>query len=65
MFLFIFEDGSIKTTEKVSIEDMKSCDDGILDIIDVSGDVPLQYYGGELNRRFSYEQVSRKSNIAT
>ena len=47
MYLFIFEDGSIKKGSIVEDGDTAAADDGILDIIDISGAEPLQYHDGE------------------
>ena len=47
MYLYIFEDGEVKKATTISKEDKESCDMGILDIIDISGDEPKQYYEGE------------------
>jgi hypothetical protein len=35
MYILIFEDGSIGKTEKISESEIESCNDGILDIIDI------------------------------
>ena len=47
MYLVIFEDGSIKRTDTISPEDYISVDDGYLQIIDIVGDIPMEYYKGE------------------
>ena len=47
MYLVIFEDGTVKLTHNISKEDYASVDDGYLQIIDIVGDVPLEYYKGE------------------
>ena len=33
MYLFIFEDGSMRVGNTITDEDRQSCDDGILDIV--------------------------------
>lgn len=47
MFLFIFEDGLIKKATVICDGDKSCADDGIIDLIDISGDEPKQYYDGE------------------
>ena len=49
MYLLIFEDGSLGTVATITDDLIASADDGILDIVDISGDLPLQYFGGEWN----------------
>jgi len=44
MYLFIFEDGEVKKYDKVCQGDFDEADAGILDVIDVSADEPLQYH---------------------
>lgn len=46
-YIVIFEDGVIKQTDKVCEEDLRSCDDALLDLIDISGEEPLMYVEGE------------------
>lgn len=46
MYLFIFEDGEVKKASAVGDDDLQSCDDGYLDIIDiVDPDCPMRRYG--------------------
>ena len=47
MYIYIFEDGEVKKGDTFGHGDMDSCDDGILDVIDISGDQPMQYYDNE------------------
>ena len=47
MYLVIFEDGTVKRTDNISEEDYISVDDGYLQIIDIVGDVPMEYGEGE------------------
>lgn len=47
MYLYVFEDGEIKKGSTFCQGDMDSCDAGILDVIDISGEQPQQYYEGE------------------
>lgn len=42
-YLFIFEDGQVMKADKVTDDEFVSCDNGILDVIDISGDEPMQY----------------------
>ena len=48
MYLFIFEDGKVKQASAVGDDDLESCDNGYLDIIDVSasGDIRRRWEGG-------------------
>lgn len=47
MFLVIFEDGAIRKAEEVSQDDVRSADDGLLDLIDISRpDDPRRYVEG-------------------
>lgn len=47
MYLFIFEDGEIKQASEVGEDDLESCDNGYLDIIDISasGDIRRRAFG--------------------
>lgn len=47
MYILIFEDGAIRRTETVEADVLAAADDSYCDILDVSGEVPLQYVGGE------------------
>lgn len=47
MYLYIFEDGEVKKATTVSDNDKNCVDAGILDIIEIGGDDPKQYLGGE------------------
>jgi hypothetical protein len=45
MYLFIFEDGSVLQTDRMSDEDKNAIHDGILEVIDISnGDKPVSFY---------------------
>lgn len=44
MFLIINEDGEITKTEKITAEDLYSCDMGVISIIDISGNQPVTYF---------------------
>jgi len=46
MYILIFENGEVKKTATINSNDMIAVDDGILDIIDISGDEPKTYYNG-------------------
>jgi hypothetical protein len=47
MFLVILESGEIRKAEQVMDEDLDACDDGILDLVNLNNDVPMQYCNGE------------------
>lgn len=48
MYLFIFEDGSKKLYESYSEDDASACDDGYIEIIDISvSNKPMQLFHGE------------------
>lgn len=49
MFLLILEDGEIMKIFSVSDDEKQAADDGMCDIIDISGPEPLCYYKGEWN----------------
>lgn len=47
-YIFVFEDQSIRSGESYLKEDLEACDDGLLDIIDISDPTaPLAYFRGE------------------
>jgi len=47
-YLYIFEDGSVKTSRSVNDEDLKSTDDGYLEIIDITNPKePLWHNAGD------------------
>lgn len=46
-YIYIFEDGEIQKGSTFSENDKISVDDGILDVIDISGDEPKTWYKGE------------------
>jgi len=46
MYLLIFEDGTVKRADDISKEDYTSVDDGYLQIIDIAGNIPMEYYNG-------------------
>jgi hypothetical protein len=47
MYLLILEDGEIVKSATVNEDDKLMVDAGLLDLIDVSGDQPVQYLEGE------------------
>ena len=47
MFLIILEDSEIRLCNTVSNDDLAACDDGIIDIINLNTDKPMQYYNGD------------------
>jgi len=47
MYLLIFEDGALGYVTKITDELTDACDDGILEIVDISAAEPLQFYDGE------------------
>ena len=47
MFIYVFEDGEVRKNKEFNEGDKDACDAGILDVIDISGDEPKQYYNSE------------------
>lgn len=49
MYIYIFEDCSIKYLTEISDNDLDACDDGLLTIIDIGqhGKIPKTYIDGE------------------
>lgn len=47
MFLLILEDGSLRKAKTVSDDDLTMCNDGILGIINLNTDEPMQYHDGD------------------
>lgn len=48
MYIFIFEDGSVKAGDIIQDGDLMAAENGILDIIDIrKPDEPKQYFDGE------------------
>ena len=47
MYLFIFDDLTIKTANGYIEEDLQAVDNGYLAIIDISSDKPTEYYNGK------------------
>jgi len=47
MYLLITEDGEINKTVELHDDDKLMADEGYLDVIDVSGEIPTQYYKGK------------------
>jgi len=47
MYLLIFEDMTIKQTNEVSKNDFEAVNEGVLSIIDISGDDALEYNNGD------------------
>ena len=45
-YLYIFEDGEVKVSAKFSDSERDSCEAGILEVIDISGEIPVTYYEG-------------------
>lgn len=46
-YIFVFEDLEIRRGESYLKEDLEACDDGLLDIIDISDPTaPLAYFKG-------------------
>lgn len=50
MYLLIYEDGSLQTTIELTDDMFEAADDGIVEIIDVTGEVPFQYYQNEWHK---------------
>lgn len=46
MYLILFEDYTVKRKLSITDDDKKACDEGVIDIIDIGGDVPKSYYKG-------------------
>jgi hypothetical protein len=48
MYLFMLDDGEIRRGSVIQEGDLSACDDGILDIVDISNpDNPLRYFDGK------------------
>ena len=47
MFIYIFEDGTVKKGATFEDEDKEACDMGILEVISVINGEPMTWYGGE------------------
>lgn len=47
MYLLITEDGEIQKSVSLHDDDKMMADEGLLDVIDVTGDVPTSYYQGK------------------
>jgi hypothetical protein len=47
MYLIILEDGEIRKTNEIEDDTYQNCDDGVCDLIDISGKEPLGYFQGE------------------
>ena len=62
MYLFIFEDLTIRKSLTFTEEDAASCDEGILDVIDLHAENPKQYYDGEWNDVENYPDEHRNMN---
>jgi len=50
MYLLIHEDGSLQTTVELTNDVFEAADDGCVDIIDITGEKPFQYYQGEWHK---------------
>ncbi len=50
MYLLIYEDGSLQTATTLADDVFAAADDGYVDVIDVSGDAPLQYHQDEWHK---------------
>jgi hypothetical protein len=47
IYLVIFEDGEVRKTSMLQDEDLQSCDDGVLDVIDITNPKdPVNYVNG-------------------
>lgn len=47
MYLYIFEDCTVKYSTTFEDDDRQACDDRMLDVIDLHTENPKQYYDGE------------------
>jgi len=47
MYLIIFEDGGLGTVKEINDNLLDSADDGLIDIVDIGVEIPLQYFDGE------------------
>ena len=48
MYIIIFEDNQISRAASLDISLFEACDDGILDIVDISNpEAPTTYYSGQ------------------
>ena len=46
MYLMIFEDGNFKLSDSFTDEDVESVDEGILSVINLQFETPLEWHGG-------------------
>ena len=47
MYIVIFEDGDIRRATTLLQADFDSADEGLIDILDVSGEIPFHYVNGK------------------
>ena len=57
MYIYLFEDGEIRKGTIFNDSESEACDDGILDVIDISGDIPKQYLSGKWHDIDSIDSV--------
>jgi len=50
MYVYIFEDGTTRSGTTFDEGDKEACDAGILEVLDVTGEVPLTWYKGEWHK---------------
>ena len=44
MYLLIYEDNSLQTAVELDEDTFKAADEGYIDIVDITGETPFQYY---------------------
>jgi len=49
MYLIILEDSEIRRADTISDDDLAACDNGLIDIVDLGGEMPKDYYNGKWN----------------
>jgi len=47
MYLIILEDSEIGKVSTLEDGDLEACEAGLIDIVDLSGEMPREYYAGE------------------
>lgn len=57
MYLYIFEDGEIRTSNEFSTTDKICCNNGILTVLDITNNKqPTEYYQGEWHEIEEYKE---------
>ena len=59
MYLLIHEDGSLQTATELAEDVFKAADDGYIDVVDVTGEVPFQYLRNEWHKIDGVEEFMK------